>query len=242
MGMVVTEQTSMSTERWARIDRYLADAASDLFAHDDRLGDSAIAVRFDRGVAHLTGTAEDAKELRLVRELCGRIDRVCGVWSRVRVGGREPTILDLGCGRTKQYPGNIGMDRMPSPAVDVVTDLRDGVPAETGSVDAVFAVHVLEHLLDFLPLVDECHRVLRPDGVLHVISPWWRYVNAVADPTHVRYLDVQTFKGICDRRDGSPRWYPLHAACDGASVFADLAPLGPDDPGPTDAHLARFFG
>jgi len=53
---------------------------------------------------------------------------------------------------------------------------------------------------------------------------------------------VQTFKGICDRRDGSPRWYPLHAACDGASVFADLVPLGPDDPAPTDAHLARFFG
>jgi predicted SAM-dependent methyltransferase len=105
----------------------------------------------------------------------------------------------------------------------------------------VFAVHVLEHLVDFLPLVDECHRVLRPDGVLHVISPWWRYVNAVADPTHVRYLDVQTFKGICDRGDGSPRWYPLHAACDGASVFADLAPLGPGDPGPDPAHLARFF-
>jgi SAM-dependent methyltransferase len=241
MGMVVTEQTSVSTGRWALIDRYLAEAATDLFAHDERLGGSAISVRFDRGVAHLTGAAADAKELRLVRELCGRIDGVYGVWSRVRVAGRWPTILDLGCGRTKQYPENIGMDRTPTPAVDVVTDLRDGIPAETDSADAVFTVHVLEHLVDFLPLVDECHRVLRPDGVLHVLSPWWRYVNAVADPTHVRYLDVQTIKGICDRRDGSPRWYPVHAACDGASVFADLIPLAHEDPPPDPAHLARFF-
>ena len=241
MGVLVTEQTSVSTGRWAGIDRYLTDAATDLFAHDDRLGDSSVSVRFDRGVAHLTGNADDVKEVRLVRDLCGRLDGVCGVWSRVRVGGREPTILDLGCGRTKQYPENIGMDCKPTPAVDVVTDLREGVPTGTDSADAVFAVHVLEHIIDFLPLVDECHRVLRRDGVLHVISPWWRYVNAVADPTHVRYLDVQTIKGICDRRDGSPRWYPLHAACDGASVFADLMPLGPDDPEPDGSHLARFF-
>jgi SAM-dependent methyltransferase len=241
MAMVVTEQTSVSAGRWAQIDRYLAEAVGDVFAHDDRLTGSGVAVRFDRGVAHLTGEVDDVKELRLVRDLCGRLAGVCGVWSRVRVGGREPRILDLGCGRTKQYPGNIGMDCKPSPAVDVVADLRHGVPAETGSADTVFAVHVLEHLVDFLPLVDECHRVLRPDGVLHVISPWWRYVNAVADPTHVRYLDVQTIKGICDRRDGSPRWYPLHAACDGASVFADLAPLRPEDSGPDPAHLARFF-
>jgi hypothetical protein len=100
---------------------------------------------------------------------------------------------------------------------------------------------VLEHLSDFLPLVDECHRVLRPDGVLHVLSPWWRYVNAVADPTHVRLLDVQTIKGIC-HRPGSPlRWYPLHAGCDGASIFGDLTPLAEHDPGPDEGHLARFF-
>jgi SAM-dependent methyltransferase len=241
MVMVVTEQTSVSSGRWERIDRYLTEAAGELFAYDGRLDGTEVSVRFDRGVAHLTGDVADVKELRLVRELCGRFAGVCGVWSRVRVGGREPRILDLGCGRTKQYPGNVGVDRRPTPAVDVVADLREGVPAMTASADTVFAVHVLEHLADFLPLVDECHRVLRADGVLHVISPWWRYVNAVADPTHVRYLDVQTIKGICDRRDGSPRWYPLHAACDGASVFADLAPLRPEDPGPDPAHLARFF-
>ena len=239
--MVVTEQTAVSPARWAGLDQYLAAAAQDLFAHDDRLRDLSVEVRFDRGVAHLTGDLDDDKDLRMVSDLCGRIDGVYGVWSRVRVAGRAPVILDLGCGRTKQYPENIGVDRYPTPAVDIVADLRDGVPADDHSADAVFTVHVLEHLIDFLPLIDECHRVLRPSGVLHVISPWWKFVNAVADPTHVRYLDVQTIKGICDRRNGSPRWYPLHAACDGASVFADLTPLADSEPGPDPSHLARFF-
>jgi hypothetical protein len=102
-------------------------------------------------------------------------------------------------------------------------------------------VHILEHLIDFLTLVDECHRALRPGGTLHVMSPWWGHVNAVADPTHVRLLDVQTIKGICRRAPGAPRWYPLHAGCDGASIFADLIPLGPGDPEPEASHLARFF-
>jgi hypothetical protein len=83
--------------------------------------------------------------------------------------------------------------------------------------------------------------VLRPGGVLHVLSPWWGHVNAIADPTHVRLLDVQTFKGICRRMHDAPRWFPLHAGCDGASVFADLLRLGPDDPDPDPHHMARFF-
>jgi hypothetical protein len=83
--------------------------------------------------------------------------------------------------------------------------------------------------------------VLRPGGVLHVLTPWWRYVNAVADPTHVRLVDVQTVKGICDRPGGGSRWYPLHVGCDGATVFADLTPLADSDPTPTEEYLARFF-
>jgi SAM-dependent methyltransferase len=171
----------------------------------------------------------------------GRLDGVYGVWDRVRIAGRAPTALDLGCGDRPQYPQNIGVDVRTTTAVRVNADLRTGVPFATASVDRVFAVHVLEHLVDFLPLVDDCHRILRPGGILHVMSPWWRHVNAVADPTHVRLLDVQTIKGICRRAPGAPRWYPLHVGCDGATVFADLTPLAPGDLDPDPVHLARFF-
>mgnify|MGYP001226706720 CR=1 FL=1 len=234
-------RTALSETRLRAVDGYLSDAFAELRAHDDRLRGLAVDARFDRGVAHLTGEVADHSRLRLVRDLVGRLDGVLAVWSRVRVAGHDPIVLDLGCGGVKQYEGNLGLDLWPAPGVDALADLSRPLPVADHSVDAIFTVHILEHLIDFLALVDECHRVLRPSGTLHVLSPWWGHVNAVADPTHVRLLDVQTIKGICQRPHGAPRWYPLHVACDGASVFADLAPLGPTDPAPGAGHLARFF-
>ncbi|MBF6327021.1 methyltransferase domain-containing protein [Nocardia transvalensis] len=233
--------TEMSPRRWQLRDEQLTAAVHELMRHDQRLRGTEVAVEFRRGVAHLTGAVDGPQRLDTVRELIGHLAGVLAVWDRVRVNGDRPRILDVGCGGMKQYPDNIGLDMRPAPGVDVVADLRNGIPFADNSFDRVFAVHVLEHLADFLPLVDECHRVLRPGGVLHVLSPWWRYVNAVADPTHLRLLDVQTFKGICARPDSDRRWYPLHAGCDGASVFADLRPLEPGMPGPSDLQLARFF-
>jgi SAM-dependent methyltransferase len=240
--MVATGLTAPSAERLGMVDGFLAEGWADLARHDDRLRGLAVRVRFDRGVAHVDGEVGDPAELRLVRDVVGRLAGVLGVWCRVRVAGREPVVVDLGCGATKQWPGNLGLDIYPAPGVNAVADLCGSLPLADRSVDVFFAVHILEHLIDFLPLLDECHRVLRPGGVLHVMSPWWRHVNAVADPTHVRLLDVQTFKGICGQRPpGTPRWYPLHVGCDGASIFADLTPLTPDDPAPTATQLARFF-
>jgi SAM-dependent methyltransferase len=125
--------------------------------------------------------------------------------------------------------------------VDVVADLVDGVPLEDESVDQVFAVHVLEHLPDYLPLLAECHRILRPGGVLHVLAPWWRHVNAVADPTHVRLVDVQTFKHLC-RPDRVERcWYPLMVTRDDSTVFADLMPVKAGLRPADERRMARFF-
>ena len=240
--MVALALTPPSAERLRAVDGFLAEAWTDQARHDDRLRDLAVEVRFDRGVAHLTGEVGGPDDLRLVRDRVGRLAGVLAVWCRVRVGGRDPVVVDLGCGATKQWPGNLGLDIFPASGVDAVADLSTTLPLADDSVDVLFAVHILEHLIDFLPLVDEAHRVLRPGGVLHVMSPWWGHVNAVADPTHVRLLDVQTIKGICVQRPpGTPRWYPLHAGCDGASIFADLTPLPPNSDGPSPAHLARFF-
>jgi SAM-dependent methyltransferase len=230
-----------SPERLRAIDMFLDGAWADRVRHDAQLRDLAVRARFDQGVAHLTGDVDRLEELHLVRRRVGELAGVLGIWSRVRVGRRPPVVVDLGCGQTKQYAANLGLDLRRAPGVDAIADLSASLPLADDSVDVMFAVHILEHLTDFLPLLDEAHRVLRPDGVLHVMSPWWGHVNAIADPTHVRLLDVQTFKGICRRMDGAPRWYPLHVGCDGASVFADLMRLGPDDPDPDPHHLARFF-
>jgi SAM-dependent methyltransferase len=198
-------------------------------------------VCFDGGVAHITGAVDRFADLVLARSLIGRLTGVFAVWDRVRVGGRTPVVLDVGCGEQKQYPSNIGVDIRAASGVSVVADAAGGLPFADSCVDRVFLVHVLEHLIDFLPLMDDVHRVLRPEGIAHVMSPWWRHVNAVADPTHLRLIDVQTIKGICRRAGSGPRWYPLHAGCDGASVFADLQPVGARVEEPGESQLARFF-
>lgn len=228
-------------KRLALLDEYLTGAAADLLGHDPRTRDLDVRARFDQGVAHLVGEVTEPDELRLVRRLVGALGGVHAVWDRVRVAGREPVALDLGCGDTVQYDTNIGVDHRPGKAVAVIADLRYPLPFAAGSVDALFTVHVLEHLPDYLPLVAECHRVLRPDGILHLMAPWWRHVNAVADPTHVRLFDVQTVKGICTGAAGGPLWYPLHVSCDGATVLADLVPVKGDQPAPDDLALSRFF-
>src|SRR5437763_519665 len=77
-------------------------------------------------------------------------------------------------------------------------------------------------------------------GAVHLRRRWWGHIHAVADPTPVRLIDVQPAQGSCTRR-GAPRWRPLHAPCDGVSVFADLAPMPTDAPELDATELARFF-
>lgn len=230
----------MSERRSALCDEDLTAAVGDLFTHDDRLRGLEVKGESDGGVVHLTGDVDDEADLARAREVIGRLAGVHAVWDRVRVGGREPLVLDLGCGDQPQYPTNLGVDLRRTGAVAVQADLSRALPFRDGCADRIFAVHVLEHLLDFLALVDECHRLLRPGGVLHVLTPWWRHVNSVADPTHVRMLDTQTVKGICARPGSPRRWSPLHVGNDGATVFADLTPVAADHQVPA-TRSARFF-
>lgn len=70
-------------------------------------------------------------------------------------------------------------------------------PTPDGSVNAVRASHVMEHIPAGQPRIDvfnEAHRVLAPGGTFEVIVPLlvgtW---HAVADPTHVSFWVEQSF-------------------------------------------------
>ena len=105
--------------------------------------------------------------------------------------------VHLGCGNDVKEgyvnldinDGNIAKD-------DVVhCDLEEGrLPFNNNSCCEVLAVHLFEHIRNFIPLMNEIHRVLRPGGFLRMEVPVYPYEEAFQDPTHVRYFTSQTLK------------------------------------------------
>jgi SAM-dependent methyltransferase len=229
-------------EHLALRDRWLEEVVAEMLAHDDRLHGLDARVRFDGGVAHADGWVPTQDDRERLREAVCALRGVYAFWDALVVGDRGPLrTLDVGSGGTKQKPTSAGVDLSRAPGVDVLADVRGRLPFADAGVDRIYAVHVLEHVVDLVGVMNELHRVLADDGVLHVLSPHWQAIGAVADPTHVKYLDVQTFKWFCASHGHSAVWYPLHAGYDGASVFADLAPVRPGQPLPPAERLARFF-
>lgn len=229
------------TTPWRRLrDERIAAELRDTLAHDPRTAAIQLDLGVRGGVAHVAGLVDTEAQRGFLRRFMRRQAGLHGVWDRLGIAGESPAVLDIGCGGTKQWPGAIGLDSEPGPGVDCVADLEARLPFADDSFDNVFAVHVLEHIRDLLGLMRELHRIVRPSGVLHVLSPHWRFVNAVADPTHCRYMDVQTMKYFCGAKAGVLPWRPLMTGAAEDNIFADMQPVkggplaGPDE-------LARWF-
>ena len=90
-------------------------------------------------------------------------------------------------------------------------------PWKDNSVTEIWCSHLIEHIphvADVLPSIDrenpgslgicarlngwyaffhEVHRVLKPDGEIHIITPHGHSVQAITDPTHTRQILPGTF-------------------------------------------------
>lgn len=101
--------------------------------------------------------------------------------------------LNLGCGTDVRH-GWVNLDVAPLPGVDVVHDLGTlPLPFEDARFDHVIAKDVLEHL-DYVPVLRELHRILRPGGRLEVTSPHFTSAAAWIDPTHRTAFSIDTLQ------------------------------------------------
>jgi len=90
--------------------------------------------------------------------------------------------------------------------IDVVHDLnRLPWPWEDNSFDLILASSVFEHLeITLVQALDECWRILRPEGCVRVKVPHWKHDNAYADPTHRWVFSPRVFDVfVPDTRRGS---------------------------------------
>ncbi len=80
--------------------------------------------------------------------------------------------VNLGCGY-RPMKDWINVDQARGPDVQVVWDLRRGLPFQDGSCAVIFSEHVIEHVPkeDAERLLAECYRVLANGGVLRLSTP-----------------------------------------------------------------------
>jgi ubiquinone/menaquinone biosynthesis C-methylase UbiE len=181
--------------------------------------------------------------------LAGRLARLAGaVTDHVPVGGN---VLDLGCG-TGELAISLATSGMRATGCDISPEMlriaakTDGssqvvdwveleanwrvLPFRAGAFDAVVASSVLEYVDEPVAVLRECHRVLRPGGIVLCTVPdprhpmrwleWladlvaqWRVVRAAGRPwprldAYLTYLDISQQRHF-------PRWWHATAALAG---------------------------
>jgi SAM-dependent methyltransferase len=110
-----------------------------------------------------------------------------------------PLRLNLGCGRSA-LPGWVNVDQVQLPGVNLLANLdgfaREGArpfPYEDNSVDQFMMSHTIEHITNTLPLMQELHRIAKPDALCTIRCPYGSSDDADEDPTHVRRYFLQSW-------------------------------------------------
>lgn len=101
--------------------------------------------------------------------------------------------LNLGCGK-KKLKGYLNCDISKEVNPDKIVNLEKKLPFESNSFIEVRVDNVLEHVNNFIYLMEEIWRVSKPNAVIIINVPYFRSYHAFADPTHKRFFAFKTFE------------------------------------------------
>lgn len=113
------------------------------------------------------------------------------------IAAKQGIRLDIGCGSHKQS-GFVGMDHQALPGVDIVHNWNDMPwPLPDECCLTILASHVVEHVNPadgrFLSWMDECWRIMKPEGRLAIIVPYAGSHGFWQDPTHCNGCNETTW-------------------------------------------------
>lgn len=111
--------------------------------------------------------------------------------------------LNVGCGRLHQKSGDgvewINIDRVDSVNPDITCDMTQGLPFEDGEISHIQAMACLgqiEQNKDFLFVMNEFWRILKPNGTIFIYLPHVDFAHAYQDPFNQRRFNEDHWKGF----------------------------------------------
>jgi len=103
--------------------------------------------------------------------------------------------LNMGCGRDIRE-GWVNLDMRSVPGVDVIHDLNmTPLPFKDEAFNYILADNVLEHLLHYEAIVEDCYRILEPGGLLEIRVPYG--ITGLRSTYHLRMFDMNTLRCFC---------------------------------------------
>jgi SAM-dependent methyltransferase len=113
------------------------------------------------------------------------------------VGGETAVRLNLGAANNHE-PGFLNLDLDARTNPDVLHDLElPPLPFPEATFDCILGSHVFEHITNFLPLVADLYRILKPGGFLIAVTPHCGSDDAWDSPHHVRAFSENTWHYVC---------------------------------------------
>ena len=102
--------------------------------------------------------------------------------------------LNIGCG-DKPMDGAINLDWIKLPGVDIVLNIeKTPWPFKDNEFDEIYAYNVLEHVDNFIKIIEEIYRILKPNGLFIVSGPYYMHKDTFTDPTHKRGFTTKSFQ------------------------------------------------
>lgn len=124
--------------------------------------------------------------------------------------GSPYVAIDLGAGPSKA-PESFGFDIVPRAGVDLSCDLEQPLPLRDNCVDKIYSAHVVEHVRNFIQLMEEIYRVCKPGATVIISVPYYTSRGAFTDPTHIRFFTEYTFQAFETRAYGMKCEYKIQS-------------------------------
>ena len=109
--------------------------------------------------------------------------------------GATKVRFNFGCGTQEILEGyrnfdfnNVNND----PRVDFI-DLEKPLPFEDNSVDEIRIWGTLEHINNWIQLMQEMYRILKTDGIVDIRVPNYACRDAYTDPSHVNFFNCEVW-------------------------------------------------